>query len=235
MWLPFRRAGRARALDPGIGALPAAEARYVVIDTELTGLDERRDSILSLGGVRVAGGRIVVGDTFYREVRPACELSAASILVHGITPDRVRDLPPIGAVLAEFLRFCGRDILVGHFIGIDLAFLRKEIARAPGSALANPVLDTWPLYELCRARAGGSDGPQLPRLADPRLFELARALAIEVHDGHNALGDAYVTAQVFQRLLRHAGRWGLTTAGDLVRAGDPERLARDRESGIPLG
>jgi len=40
------------------------EAGYTVLDTELTGLDDRRDDIVSLGAVRMSGGRIHVGGTF---------------------------------------------------------------------------------------------------------------------------------------------------------------------------
>lgn len=235
MWLPFRRARRPDDLAGRIAGLPSSELRAAVVDTELTGLDERRDSILSLGGVRVAGGRIVVGDTFYREVKPPCGLDAQSILVHGITPDRVLDLPPIGSILPAFVEFCGSDVLVGHFVAIDLAFLRKELAAVPGLALRNLVIDTWPLYEHCRLRADAAGDRELPRLPDPRLFAVARALGVAVRDGHNALGDAYLTAQVFQRLLRRAERSGMTTIGDILMAGDPERLGRHQECLIPLG
>ena len=42
----------------------------VVVDTELTGLDEKKDSIVSIGAVRMTGGRIELGDMFYRLVSP---------------------------------------------------------------------------------------------------------------------------------------------------------------------
>ncbi len=37
---------------------PITDVRYVVVDTELTGLDEKKDSIISIGAVRMTGGRI---------------------------------------------------------------------------------------------------------------------------------------------------------------------------------
>ena len=61
---------------------PITEARYVVVDTELTGLDENRDSIVSIGAVRMTGGRIELGDSFYRLASPRTELSAASVVIH---------------------------------------------------------------------------------------------------------------------------------------------------------
>ena len=71
-----------------------------------------------------------------------------------------------------------------------------------------------------------TSGPGLPRLQDPRLPALARALGVPCRGEHNALGDAFVTAQVFQRLLRRLERWGVTTTGELLRIGDPKHALR---------
>jgi len=211
-----------------IATLAPAAVRYTVIDSELTGLDPRRDSIVSLGGLRLNGGRIVLADRFYEEVRPTSALTATSIVLHGITPDDVRERPGIGAVLEEFSAFCATDILIGHFIEIDLGFLRAAYVKAGLPPIANPVLDTWPLYDWLSSRTPDDGGPGLPRLQDPRLPALAQALGVPSRSEHNALGDAFVTAQVFQRLLRRLERWGVTTVGKLLRIGDPHHALGHR-------
>jgi len=230
MW-PFR--GRAQNPAGGIASLAPAAARYAVIDSELTGLDPRRDSIVSLGGLRIREGRIVLADRFYEEVRPASALTATSIVLHGITPDDVRERPGIGAVLEDFAAFCGDDVLIGHFVEIDLDFLRAACAKAGLPPLANPALDTWPLYDWLSSRSPEDGGPGLPRLKDPRLPELARALGVPCCGEHNALRDAYVTAQVFQRLLRRLPRWGIATSGDLLRIGDPKHALHNHHGTAP--
>ena len=230
MW-PFRR--RAKGAVDGLALLAPAAARYVAIDSELTGLNPRRDSIVSLGGLRIAGGRIVLADRFYEEVRPASALTATSIVLHGITPDDVRERPGIEMVLEGFSAFCATDILIGHFIEIDLEFLRAACAKAGRPPIANPTLDTWPLYDWLSSRPPDDGGPGLPRLQDPRLPALARALGVPGRGDHNALADAFVTAQVFQRLLRRLERWGITTTGDLLRIGDPLCALRSHP-GAPL-
>jgi DNA polymerase-3 subunit epsilon len=233
---PFLRGrGRAGRLDPAVGALPPDAAGYVVIDSELTGLDERRDSILSLGAVWVVDGRIAIGRSFYQEVQPATELSAGSIVVHGITPDDVQGMPGIGGVLERFVRFCGDGVLVGHFIAIDLQFLGKELARHRLPALANPVIDTRILYERLAARLPDGCGIELPHLKDPRLYELARTLGVECRGAHNAFSDAYITAQILLRLLRIAPRCGIETAAEFARTGDPTRRDGHHEgTSLPL-
>jgi DNA polymerase-3 subunit epsilon len=230
-WKLFKRHGRRSALDPRLASLPPAEAAYVVIDTELTGLDPERDAILSIGGVRVTGGRLEAGATFYQEACPECELSPQSIVVHGITPEEVRERPAIGKVLASFVEFCADAILVGHFIEIDLIFLRKALTRSPGVSWGNPALDTFALYDRLSSRTPNDGGPALPRVSDPRLYAVARALGVPCRDSHNALGDAFLTAQVFQRLLRLAPRWGITTTAEILNVGDPSQVASRLEGG----
>ncbi|HWR96896.1 MAG TPA: 3'-5' exonuclease [Candidatus Methanoperedens sp.] len=217
--------------------LPPAAARYAVIDTELTGLDERRDSIVSLGGLRVAQGRIDLADRYYEEARPAAALTPASIVLHGITPEETRGRPEIGGLLQGFLAFCAGDILVGHFIEIDLQFLGKELSRAGLPPLVNRPVDTWALYDWLSSRTPHDGGPGLPRLHDPRLPELAQTLGVPCGREHHALADAFVTAQVFQRLLRRLPRWEVATVDHLLRIGDPRRAREGnhhREGLAPL-
>ena len=80
-----------------------SDVRFVVMDTELTGLDEKKDSIISVGAVRMTGGTINLGDSFYRLVSPGTELNAASVCIHEITPSEVAEQPGIEAALAELL------------------------------------------------------------------------------------------------------------------------------------
>jgi len=229
---PFR--GRPQSPTAGLALLAPAAARYAVIDSELTGLDPRRDSIVSLGGLRLARGKIVLADRFYEEVQPTSALTATSIVLHGITPEDVRGRPGVGAILEEFSAFCSTDILIGHFVEIDLGFLRVAYERAGLPPLANPVLDTWPLYDWLSSRAPDDGGPGLPRLQDPRLPALAQALGVPSQGSHNALGDAFVTAQIFQRLLRRLERWGVTTTDNLLRIGAPKKALHNRGSAPPL-
>ena len=96
----FERKDRKLKIDK---RTPVTEASYVVVDTELTGLDEKRDSIVSIGAVRMTGARIELGDTFYRLVSPRTELGSDSVVIHEITPSEVAEQPSIETVLDELL------------------------------------------------------------------------------------------------------------------------------------
>lgn len=201
-----------------------ADTPFVVLDTELTGLDERKDDIVSIGAVRMRGGRLEVGGSFHELVNPKAALDARSVVIHGITPSQVEARPPIDGILAAFMAYVGDGVLVGHCLPVDLAFLNREARRLTGAPFRNRRVDTLSLSAWLRQRHA-----EHPAFAGPPqglgLFELARAFDIPVVEGHTALGDAYLTAKVFQRLLPLAAQAGVTDLASLLRVGDPARQA----------
>ena len=198
---------------------PIESAKYVVIDTELTGLQPKKDSIVSIGAVKMVGGKILLGDTFYRIVEPRTKLTGKSVVIHGITPSEVTECPGIATLLPEFLDFCGNSVIVGHFVALDINFINMEMKRLYGFHLQNPSIDTLKLYtwirqkeeEVCSYHGGLSE--------DTNLFSLAEKYNIAVSKSHNALDDAFVTAQLFQRFISIMPMIGIKTVGDLLRIG----------------
>ena len=199
---------------------PFTDFRFLVMDTELTGLDEKRDCIVSLGAVRMTGGVIDIGDTFYQLVNPETALSASSVVIHEITPSEVAAKPPIEAVLAEFLEFAGEDILMGHFISLDLAFLNREMRRVFNHEVRNPVLDTYSIYAWLSRRLKSHACFTTPP-SGYRLYDIVKCFGIPVSGAHNAIADAFTTAQLFQRFLPLLAEAGAGDIEDLLRIGTP--------------
>jgi DNA polymerase-3 subunit epsilon len=197
-----------------------SDVRFVVVDTELTGLDEKKDSIVSIGAVRMVGGTINLGDLFYRLVSPKAELKADSVCIHEITPSDVAEQPGIEAAFDEFLEYAGNDVLVGHFISIDLSFLNREMKRLHGRELPNPVLDTFSIYEWLRKRQRARDCFATP-FAGYRLYDIVKCFDISVHGAHNAIMDAFATAQLFQRFIPYLAEAGAQDIGGLLKIGTP--------------
>lgn len=216
-WRRWREGGRQ------VPKAASAEVRYVVVDTELTGLDPRRDDIVSIGAVTMQGGRIGLGGAFHELVNPRAVLDGRSVVIHGITPSQVADRPPIDAVLGDFLTYSQGAVLVGHCIGVDLAFLNREARRLGGRPLPHPAVDTLSLVGWLRQRH--VEAPGLTGARGLSLFELAAAFGIPVVEGHTALGDAWITAQLFQRLLPLLAEAGATDLDSLIRVGSPDRQA----------
>ena len=197
------------------------DAEYLVFDTELTGMKPRRDSIVSIGAVTMRGDRILVGRNFHRIVSPRTELTDKSVLIHGITPTEAAESPSIVKVLPEFLDLCRGKVLVGHVVSIDIRFINREMEVLQGAALTNPAVDTMSLYGFLRKKTGDycAFHEGVPGRAD--LFSLCKEYGIPVTRAHDALYDAFVTAQLFQRFLAVLPEYGIHTIKDLKRIGKP--------------
>lgn len=215
------RNGLHSAPAQGRDALQIGDATYVVVDTELTGLNPKKDSIVSIGAIRMHGGQILLGEQFARTVKPRTSLTAQSVVVHGITPSEVSELPTIDSVIPEFLTFCGGSVVVGHVVSIDLAFLNDELLRISGAKLRNPAVDTHRIHRWLQQHEADACAYYEGNGEATDLFGLAKHHGIPVEGAHDALNDAFVTAQLFQRFLAVLPARGIGTVADLLRIGRP--------------
>jgi DNA polymerase-3 subunit epsilon len=220
----FDRIGRRRQEE--IPSIPFDAASFVVIDTELTGLDQRHDSIISIGAVTMTGLRIDMSTFFDRLINPDALFKLESVIIHGITPSEVAGEPGITEVLSEFLTFCGDSILVGYCVDIDLGFLRRDAKKLLNINLTNPVIEIVQVYEWLRRAPGNQrEGRhnELPPIGRDGLYGLANFYDIDIKISHNAVMDAFITAQVLQRLLHGLIHKGVSQTDRLLRIGDPLR------------
>lgn len=205
-------------VDPG---LPLTRVPFVVIDTELTGLDAKRDSVVSVGAVKMSGTRIELGRTLYRLVSPQASFNHRSIVVHGITPDDVVEQPRIDSVADELLAFCGDRVIAGHFLTIDLGFLGREAAAVRSAEWRRRAVDTFRIHVWIEQQRHRHAGHHAPSEGELNLVAVAQRHGIHVGGAHNALTDAFITAQLLQRQLRLLPGLGVRTLGDLLRVGKP--------------
>lgn len=200
--------------EAGDDALLAALC-FTVFDTETTGLEpDRGDEIIEIGAVRIVNGRLLAGESFEQLVDPGRPIPAASIPIHGITPERLRGMPRIEAVLPTFHAFAQGTVLVAHNAAFDMKFLRLLQPRT-GLAFRQPVLDTLLLSAAVH-----------PLQDSHRLEAIAARFNIPVQGRHTALGDALLAAQVLLRLIPLLEAMGIRTLGQARRAAQRTQFAR---------
>jgi DNA polymerase-3 subunit epsilon len=187
--------------------------RFVVLDSETTGLNPATDRLITIGAVAVIDGEIRLDDAFAALIKIARNTSA--VTVHGVTRDQALEGVDEPVALERFLDYLRDGVIVGHHIGHDIATLDAACGRHWGLTLANRSLDTMDLT-LHLERAGAFAGR--PPIKQFTLDALCGLFGVIPHDRHTATGDAFITAQVFLRLLRLAGRFGRDT---LARIAEP--------------
>jgi DNA polymerase III subunit epsilon len=189
--------------------------RYVVLDTELTSLDSRSNRLLSIGAIAMQGVKIRLGEQVYRIVNPGEEIPVETIVVHGLRPADVEQGYAPDRAVRELFEFIGDSIIVGHFIHIDLQVLRKE-SRQMSLELRNPAIDTARAHHWLAANEARRRGVEdVNESLD--LAALAVRYNLPVQEMHHALHDAFLTAQLWQRLLPRLMQHGATTLKDALR------------------
>ena len=198
---------------------PLAEYDFVVCDTELTGLNQRHDEIISIGAVKIVNLQIELNETFHQYIRPRRMEHTDSTLVHRITPEQLRSMPPVEEVLPEFIQFCGNGLIVGHHVTLDMNFLNRAAREVLGGTLSNPSIDTMRLA-MGFKEAQFMDQYGHGKLSTSyKLEDLGREFGLPEFKPHDALDDALQSAYLFLFLVKKMKQGKIHTLKDLYQAG----------------
>lgn len=194
---------------------PLKSLAYTVFDTETTGLNPSQgDEIIQIGATRIVNYKLLRQDAFEQLIDPGRSIPAASIPIHGITPEMVQGQPRIGQVLPTFHAYASDTVLVAHNAAFDMKFLQLKEAST-GLRFDQPVLDTLLLSAVIH-----------PHQDSHRLEAIAQRMNITVLGRHTALGDAMVTAEVFLRMIPLLAEMGIHTLGQAREAAQKTYYAR---------
>ncbi|MFC9549965.1 PolC-type DNA polymerase III [Rhodococcus sp. NPDC056960] len=185
-------------LDAPEGALLQQNWRdtdFVVVDLETTGLDARRDHIVSYGAVPVRDGRIRVGESVYSLVKAPRAVPAESTRIHGIRTQDLDEAPPLATCVETLDELLANTVVVAHGAWVERTFLRRAF-HVSHRTFACPIVDTAQLAMPFLDVTAESD-------CLVSLEYAATALHLPIHTPHHALGDALTTANLFIAL---AGR-----------------------------
>jgi len=198
------------------------EIAFAVVDVETTGMRAgASDRITEIAVVVVHGGRREV--VFDSLVNPGRPIPPAICAITNITNDMVQHAPTFAEVADQVLAALAGRVFVAHNARFDWGFISAEVRRARDLALDGPRLCT---VRLARRLVKGVRSCGLDNLT--QYFGFANPAR------HRAAGDALVTADLLDRLLRLAQEEGARTLQDLtVIATRRTRRARRKRLAMP--
>lgn len=190
-----------------LGLAPAAAgARWLVLDTESSGLDPQCDRLLAIAALAVRPTPrqllLLPGDSFEVVLRQDLlpgPPDKANILIHGIGVDAQRGGMEAAQALQAFERFAGASPLIGFHAAFDRTLISRHLRSSCGRRLRNPWLD---LADLAPALCPG-------QTQAAALDDWLRLFGIAVTQRHQAAADAWATAELLQRLWPLAAAQGV--------------------------
>ena len=194
----------------GRDTAPTPAGRWVVVDTETSGLDPEHDRLLAIGAVAVDDDGILLDDSFEIVLQGDPSGDAANIVVHGIGHGAQAAGVPVRGALDAFRAWAADAPRVGFHTDFDRAVLRVAFAGAGLPADDRPWLDLAPL--------AGALVPEAYRYGGRSLDDWLAAFGIECTIRHNAASDALATAELLLRLRAIAAKQGTRGFAALVKA-----------------
>ena len=169
---------------------------YVVFDTETTGLNPKKDEIISIGAVKIKDNKILTSQTFEIYLKPSKEMSAKNIEVHGIRPCDLQNATDSSKGLKKFLEFIGSRELIGYYLEFDVAMINKYIKPMLGITLPNKMIEVSEIYfedQITLIPQGH---------IDLRFDTILKNYDIPNMGLHNAVNDAIMTAMIYLKLTK---------------------------------
>ncbi|MBN3520780.1 3'-5' exonuclease [Algoriphagus lutimaris] len=188
------------------------ELTFVVLDTETTGLDLFKDHILSFGAVKIQEQKILIS-TAVEWYLASSKTGKEAITVHGLLKNE--EELSLESFATQMLPYLGNHVIIGHSIGFDLAMLKKALRPFGLVDFPNPSIDTKDL--AIRLDHGLMVDPSRINFQDYTLDSLCQRFKIETDDRHTAGGDAFLTANLFLKLLKLACKKGINNWGQLKK------------------
>ena len=167
---------------------PFLASRFLVVDCEMSGLNSDTHQLLSIGWVAIEQGRIQYASA--KDLLINAEGgSGDSVLIHGLHDDMLAAGSSLNNILTLLVEASKHSILVFHHAPIDLQFLQRAAHQQFHCPLLFPYLDTLAIEKKKMERQGKHGGL--------RLQQCRKRYGLPETSQHNALGDAFATAELF--------------------------------------
>ena len=170
------------------------EKKYIVLDTETTGLEvDKGHRVIEIGAV-VMNGRKKTSESFHVYINPQREIEKEAQQVHGISDDDLIDKPLFSEIAEDFIEFIDGATLVMHNADFDVGFLNAELKIASSKyPLISEICDVKDTLKIAREKFPGQRNS---------LDALSKRFEINGYDRtfHGALLDANILADVYANL-----------------------------------
>ncbi|SDX91040.1 DNA polymerase-3 subunit epsilon [Lutibacter oricola] len=189
------------------------KTRFVVFDTETTGLDTNTDRILSIGAIAINNGIIDVADSFEIYLKQD-QFNADTVEIHGILKEGNIEKISEEKAIEHFINYLKNAVLIAHHAAFDVKMINSILKRMNLQKLKNKSIDTGILYKKL-------EGKQNDHFS---LDKLCEEFNIPLHDRHTASGDAYITAILFLKIISKLKQQRLLHYSDLFRTNNSKGL-----------
>lgn len=173
---------------------PPPPGEWISLDCETTGLDTKKDHILTIAAVKVKDGQIKSSERLELTLRPPTSVNPASIRFHRLREADVENGMTAQEATHQLLNFIGSRPILGYNIKFDTDMLNRMVMPIIGVKLPNLTVDVAPMFHKFRQRQLGHGD------IDLSFANIIRTLNLPMWAAHDAYNDALMTGLIFLSL-----------------------------------
>lgn len=168
--------------------------RYVILSTETTGLNPKKDVILSFGAIGVVNDVIHIGDHFEVVILQYKYLHDNGLSNEFLIESKLPKLAEYNAIQA-LVEYIGNAVLVGHRIHFDIELINEALEKMDCGKLKNEALDIEIMHQKLMDITNKSFS----------IDDLVKQYKLPLSDKNSASDDAYAIALLFLKLKTRLG------------------------------
>ncbi|WP_162128194.1 3'-5' exonuclease [Flavobacterium phycosphaerae] len=168
--------------------------RYVILSTETTGLNPKKDVILSFGAIGVVNDIIKIGDNFEVVILQYKYLHDNGLSNEFLIESKLSKLAEPQAI-QSLVDYIGNAVLVGHRIHFDIEMINEALEKMECGKLKNEALDIEIMHQKLLDITNKSFS----------LDDLSKLYKIPQSEKNSASEDAYSIALLFLKLKTRLG------------------------------
>ncbi len=167
--------------------------RYVVLSTETTGLNPKKDVILSFGAIGVVDDVVRIGDNFEVVILQYKYLHDNGLSNEFLIESKLSKLAEPQAIQA-LVDYIGNAVLVGHRIHFDIEMINDVLEKMECGKLKNEALDVEIMHQKL-----------MDITKSFSLEDLIKHYKLPLSERNSASDDAYSIALLFVKLKAKLG------------------------------
>jgi len=166
----------------------------VVLDTETTGLNPKKDEIISIGAVIIKDNKILISNSFECFIKPTGGISSESIKIHQIRECDLKNAVKPKEGIEKLLDFIKNRPIAGYYIEFDHKIISRYTKEIIGTTLPNRTIEISSMYYKRYRKSSPYE------FVDLKFDTIMKELDLPFLGKHDALNDAIMSAMIYLKL-----------------------------------
>lgn len=190
---------------------PIVNLNLLALDIEMTGLNHKKDEMVSIGVIPIINGQIKPKYAQYKLLKIQGSVGQ-SATIHGVHDRDLTEALATSEIIEWLLQQCQDKVLVAHHALLDIQFLEQALLK-----LGLPIQQLFAIDTLQLEKQRLNRKNQYIKNGELRLNACRERYHLPIYSAHNALTDALACAELLLAQLNKMGGLDNIKLQDILR------------------